>query len=262
MRNIKTIGGGSPFEDPVKLHSQVLGTHIVAMSSTKYAERRQGYINLMALRRFFTIDQWNKFNKDMDTFRKDRNFASLTEMIRSISSEMIHEGVEKPETIKKEELMVKTTEITSSENGNKIRQLIEGLAKVTAQLAELTNRVASIVPVLPVSEIVADPVQKGKNALNEAEMKGSAKKSEEKTGKIKKSAGSDDSEKPIDYKKVCRECVASICRHFQELGPCLEIFKKHEVNGLNSAPVEKLPAIYRDLKDEVDKIEVLDESGE
>lgn len=252
MRNTKTIGGGSPFEDPAELYARDLGRHIVDMSSTKLEKRWEGYTSLMALRRYFTIAQWTAFNKSMDTFRKERSFTSLTEMMQSISTEMIQYRMgDKHKIIKKEEPMAKITETTSSGNGTEIRQLIEGLAQVTAQLAELTNRVASIVPVLPVGGMDfarPEPVRKGENTSNEAETKGSAEKSKEKTGKGKKSAGSSDGEKPADYKKLCRECIAEIARQFGNISVALPVFKKHEVNGLNSAPVEKLPAIYEDLK--------------
>ena len=246
MRNTKTIGGGSPFDNPVELYAQDLGRHIVAMSSTEYNKRRKGYISLMELRRFFTIDQWTIFQKRMDTFRKEHGFLSLTKMIRSISNEMIHEGVENKSnsTTTKEEPMAKIVGTMAPGNGAELRELIEGLAKVTAQLAELTNHVASIVPVLPVSEVLKDPtIEK-----TEPEKK--------KTKKAKEKEVAEDSEKPTDYKKLCRECVASLCRHFQDLGPTRDVFAKHEVNGLNSAPVEKLPAIYEDLKAEVEKISV------
>jgi hypothetical protein len=242
MRNTKTIGGGSPFDNPTELFAQGLGMHIIAMSSTKYCERRAGYISLMSLRRFFTIDQWTAFQKSMDTFRKEHGFFSLTEMMHSISNEMIYESVENKSnsTTTKEESMTKTVGTMATENGTELRQLIEGLAKVTAQLAELTNRAASIIPVLPLQVTVDNDLI--------------TKKAEPEKKKTKKSKEITAEEKLTDYKKLCRECVASLCRHFQDLGPARDVFAKHEVNGLNSAPAEKLPAIYEDLKAEVEKI--------
>lgn len=232
-----TIGGMAPVPAPVKEHGHGLGHAVTGMTSENIDIRNKSYFELMNTRRYFTIEQWATFVNELDAFRKNKGMVTLSEMLVTISQDLIKGRVSgHKQTNRKEDVMSST------------KQIVEGLALVTESLAKLTAEIANLVPEESNAEIAVDPVAKTAKSSAKA-----AKPAE----KVKKA------EPEVDLRKECSLQVATIIKYPSidggdtPMNGVRKILADHGLKGIKSAPEESIPELLKALTALADEVQAL-----
>lgn len=243
-----TIGGLRPEGNPYQKYSQALGNEICKLSSKKWKERRTAYIEIMRIRRHFTIDQWSEFSKQLDKFRVEHSMLTFSQLMVNISQEMI-----------KERPSVKAVLVDefpySSEN--KTYNLIE--KEQNTMKSDLSTSVLKIIALCFITM--------GEEFLKLFEVDGLETELKKDQGKKpqKSKIKEPEPEPQIDFMAKCREIAGQFQQQKEGLKAFKTVLSEAGFKGLKSIPEKELPKIYEKLEKaltELKEMNSLTEGGE
>lgn len=253
-----TIGGMEPVENPLanKSIAHGLGDAIVAMGSRSNRDTRiKGYIELMRLRRYFTIDQWKLFENNLNRLRQKSGMCTLSQLITDISTESI--TGRKPDFKRKDCVM-----------SDKLTLKLKLLSVLAIAFAAMADGLKDIVESYCGDELDVAPKKnvlnkKGSSAfgkeLDEKALPPKADKKPEKSPARRKKeeiivpdthdteeVNEDKTMDPATIKELrnkARTAIAAIVGVRSNMDAVRAVYAEVGVKGLNSAPDEKVPAL-------------------